>query len=387
MRRSAETLVVGGGFAGLLLASRIPGSLVFEENPRVGVPPHCTGLVSEKTVRLIGSPARESITSRYRVIRVVRLRGGEILSLVPDQAVVRLDRILLEEILAKEAEDLGSTVYTKTRVISIEGDSVVADGRLGIQRYRGSLIAIAEGSQQRFSRSLGLVGVSEMLVGVQGYVKIPRCVDDEEIYVFVDDEILSGFFGWLVPIGSGKAVVGMATRLKDHVYGKLGLFLKILNRRGFLEDRSLGNMYGGLVLRGEPLEKHYRGSLIAVGDASNFTKPFSGGGLYPSSIQIGLLASKLKKHDPHEAIVKYALDIKAYVRSLRRQLIMTKLAERFGIERTLLKLLRLGILRSTETLSYDHHDESFYRKLRELPEALLQPRTQHIKARMTSSPP
>ncbi len=371
MKRSAETVIIGGGFAGLLMASRVPDAVVFEENPRVGIPPHCTGLVSEKTVSLIGSPAKESITSKYRSIRVVGLRGREILSLIPDQRVVRLDRILLEEILAREAENRGSKIYTKARVLGINGSIIIVSEKSLVERYRGSLVAIAEGSQQKFSRSLGLAEKPELFVGVQGFTKISRDVDDEEIYVFVDDEILRGFFGWIVPLGSRKAVIGMASPLEDHVYGKLGLFIKILSRRGILSERSLSNMYGGLIVRGRPLEKHHTGSIVAIGDASNFVKPFSGGGLYPSSIQIGALVSRLKRHGAREALAKYSRDIIAYVESLKQQLAITRMAEKLGIERILLTLTKLGILNATETFSYDHHEESFYRKLRKLPEVLV----------------
>lgn len=371
MGGSAETLIVGGGFAGLLAASRIPGAVVFEENPRVGVPPHCTGLVSEATVGLIGSPAKESITSKYRAMRVLRIRGGEILSLIPDQAIVRLDRILLEEILAKEAEDQGSAIYTKARVINIGDGYIVVSNKLGVHRYPGSLVIVAEGSRQRFSRSLGLVNKTDLLVGVQGLARTPMDIDEEEIYVFVDDEIFKGFFGWLIPLGSRTAVVGMATSLKDSPYRKLNLFTKILYRKKILAENLLSNIYGGLVVRGSPSEKHYIGSIVAIGDASNFTKPFSGGGLYPSSIQVGALASRLRRHEPGEALSRYASDIKAYVKSLRRQLIITRIFEKMGIERTLVRLAGLGILRDTEPFSYDHHDESLYTKLRKLLEIRL----------------
>ncbi|HWQ17064.1 MAG TPA: NAD(P)/FAD-dependent oxidoreductase [Sulfolobales archaeon] len=369
MRRSVEILIVGGGFAGLLTASRIPGSVVFEENPQVGIPPHCTGLVSERTVSLIGSPARESMIARYRSIVVERLRGGEIVNLVPDQAVVRLDRVLLEKILEIEAINQGSAVYTRTRVLSIGDGSIVANNKHGVHRYTGSLVVIAEGSQQKFSRSLGLVRKPELLVGIQGFTKTHGGLDEDEIYVFVDDEIFRDFFGWLIPLGSRTALVGMATRLRDTHYRRLGLFLRILYKRKFLEESRLARMYGGLVVRGSPLEKHYTGSIVAVGDASNFTKPFSGGGLYPSSIQIGALASKLRKHEPLEALMKYASEIRDYVGSLKRQLAITRIIEKLGVEKTLLMLSKLGILKNTESFNYDHHDKSLYTKLKKLLEA------------------
>ncbi|MEM0439677.1 MAG: NAD(P)/FAD-dependent oxidoreductase [Sulfolobales archaeon] len=366
MRRSVETLIVGGGFAGLLTASRIPGAVVFEENPHVGIPPHCTGLVSERTVDLIGSPAKESMIARYRSIVVERLKGGEIVNLVPDQDVVKLDRVLLEKILETEAINQGSAIYTKARVLGISNNSIVVSSKHGVHRYTGSLVVIAEGSQQKFSRSLGLVRKPELLVGIQGFAKTHGGLDEEEIYVFVDDEIFRDFFGWLIPLDSRTALVGMATCLRDTNNRRLGLFLRILYKRKILAESVLTKMYGGLVVRGSPLEKHYTGSIVAVGDASNFTKPFSGGGLYPSSVQIGTLASKLRRYEPMEALIRYASEIRDYVKSLKRQLAITRIIEKLGIERTLLMLSRLGILRSTESFNYDYHDKSLYTKLKKL---------------------
>jgi flavin-dependent dehydrogenase len=359
-----DIIVVGGGFSGLLMASRIEGSVVFEENPRVGVPPHCTGLVSRATVDLIGYAARESIVSRYRVIRVHRLFGGELFELVPDQDIVRLDRILLEELLAKETEDRGSRVITRSRVLDVGFDgsvSVEIDG--SVRTIRGSLVINAEGSSQRFSRRLGISGVSSYYVGVQGYTVCSGEVGEEEIGVYVDDRLSRGFFSWVVPLDDRRCVVGTAYPLGDRGGDRIEILAKILSRRGVLLDRRVRELYGGLILRGYPSHKHHRGRLIAIGDSSGFVKPFSGGGLYPSSLQVGVISSRLRRHGFEDAIARYYRDVRRHIDSLRIQWIATKILERLGIEKILVKLVELGIIGSREVFSYDSHERFLVEKI------------------------
>lgn len=362
--RGMDTIIVGGGFSGLLMASRIEGSVVFEENPRVGVPPHCTGLVSRATVDLIGSAARESIVSRYRVIRVHRLSGGELFELVPDQDIVRLDRILLEELLAKEAEDRGSRVITRSRVLDIGFDgSVSVDINGSVKTIRGSLVIDAEGSSQRFSKRLGISGVSNHYVGVQGYAACSEEVGGEEIWVYVDDRFSRGFFSWVVPLDHGRCVVGTAYPLGDRGRDRIETLAKILYRRGVLIDRRVRELYGGLILRGYPSYKHHRGRLIAIGDSSGFVKPFSGGGLYPTSLQVGFLSSRLRRHGFDDSIARYYGDIRRHIDSLRIQWIATKILEKLGIEKILVKLVELGVIGSRERFSYDRHEKFFVEKI------------------------
>ena len=63
-----ETIVVGAGPAGLLysLGSK-RDTLVLEARRRVGRPPHCTGLVSASTARLM---PRDPIITEFDSIRV-----------------------------------------------------------------------------------------------------------------------------------------------------------------------------------------------------------------------------------------------------------------------------------------------------------------------------
>jgi flavin-dependent dehydrogenase len=352
-------IIVGGGFSGLLLASRIPDSEVFEENPEIGLPPHCTGIVSRDTIGIIGSPARESIVSSYEYIRVLNSEGKDLVMLKPDQRIYKLDRILLERLLAKEAGDRGSKIYTKARVISIdlEGRAIVSE-KGGLRRVEGSLIALAEGSLGTMSRKFGLSRKHDLFLGVQGYIAI-KGVHESEILVFIDDRIFRGFFAWLVPIDGREALVGVATDLKSDAQRSIKLFLARLRKLGYLRDDILRRIYGGLIIRSYPLARHYRGRVISIGDAAGFVKPFSGGGIYPASRQAESLSISLRKSrwEDHEGYLKRYLEIiRKEIGSLKNQWIATKVLEIIGIEKAIKVLGDLGV--RTILLDYDHHENT-----------------------------
>jgi flavin-dependent dehydrogenase len=350
-----EILVVGGGFSGLLLASRIPGSEVFEENPSIGVPPHCTGLVSWDTIRVIGSPARDSIVSSYKYIRVLNTAGKDIAVLKPSQRIYKLDRILLERLLAKEAGDMGSKIHTRARVVSVDFEGGIAvHGKEGFRRVVGSMVAIAEGSLGTISRRLGLSRKQDLLIGIQGYARTSKNIDEDEVLVSVDDRIFNGFFGWLVPLGSREAVVGMASSLRSYSNRAFRIYLAVLRKLGYLRDDSLRGTYGGLIVRGYPLTNHYRDRVIAIGDAAGFAKPFSGGGLYPASKQVEALSTALRRSDGEEALKRYSRLIGDEIRSLRLQWIATKAVEVIGVERVMKILAGMGI--RSISMDYDHHE-------------------------------
>lgn len=370
--QAVNPVVVGGGFSGLAFARLAPGSLVLEENPSIGVPPHCTGIVSEETVRVIGGPARESIMGSYRTIRVLDLSGKEILTLAPRSRIFKLDRIRLERIMAEEAEARGSKILRRARALSADHyGNITATIEGSVKSFRGDLVVVAEGSSQRLSRSLGLSRRPELFLGIQGLVSLQGS-DEEEILVFVSDTLFRGFFAWLVPLSGRVGVAGFSTALRSFSTASKEIFVRRLQKMGIIRDRSFSQPYGGLIVRGRPSLDHLRKRVIAIGDSANFVKPFSGGGLYPSSLQASLLAASLaERGEAAEALLAYSKRISRLVKVLGAQLGMARLAERLGVERILKTLSGLGLLRPVEVFDFDRHDLFFTSKALELLRTLL----------------
>ncbi|MEB3805896.1 MAG: NAD(P)/FAD-dependent oxidoreductase [Desulfurococcales archaeon] len=272
--------VIGGGFAGLLFAYKLAVKgydvYLYEEHSRVGFPKHCTGLVSSRTVELIGGPAQRNTISKYRGVILETGSSQCVIETIDD--VIKLDRVGLEEDLKEEAEASGAKIYMRTKV-----ESVKPNGSLSIGGHTRAydLVVLAEGIHGRLRRSLGL---ERRLLTTYGYnieVEAPNAGVNSEHIVIEFRRGLAGF-AWRVPLPRGS------------LYGALSRSPRQSKR--ILEEAMASNspadVYGGVVVHGPPLERPRVGRVVVVGDAAGFNKPLTGGGLYPNSLLADLIASR-----------------------------------------------------------------------------------------------
>ncbi|MCE4601404.1 MAG: NAD(P)/FAD-dependent oxidoreductase [Desulfurococcales archaeon] len=272
--------VVGGGFAGLLFAYKLAAKGydvdLYEEHSRVGFPKHCTGLVSSRTVELIGEPAQRNIISRYKGVILETGSSKCVIETIDD--VIKLDRVELEEDLRREAEAGGAKIYMKTRVESVKPDGSLS---LGGQTRTYDLVFLAEGIHGRLRHSLGLEWRPLTTYGYNIEVEAPNTSDNSEYIVIEFRRGLAGF-AWRVPLPRGT------------LYGALSRNPRQSKR--ILEEAMLGgspaDVYGGVVVHGPPLERPRLGRVVIVGDAAGLNKPLTGGGLYPNSLLADLIASR-----------------------------------------------------------------------------------------------
>ncbi|MCE4613498.1 MAG: NAD(P)/FAD-dependent oxidoreductase [Desulfurococcales archaeon] len=287
--------VIGAGFAGLMFAlsfAREGYSVdVFEEHGRVGYPPHCTGIVSSRTMELIGSPAKESLERRYRALWIGA--NGVYARVEPSGYVAKLDRELLEALMLEELESLGVRVSLGTRVSLVK-----PEGKIWV---RGSpkaydAVILADGFHGRIHKRLGIGYGGEKLLGLNAIARSRRGYDD--IVVDFSERLSEGFFSWIVPV-EGHVVIGTATR--DPALLKVKM--RALARKAGVEEFE--RVYGGPVLLGPPAERLYRGRVLVVGDAGGLVKPLTGGGLYPNALAASLASLMAKRGvDPAVAVRK-----------------------------------------------------------------------------------
>ncbi|MEB3788211.1 MAG: FAD-dependent oxidoreductase, partial [Desulfurococcales archaeon] len=96
-----DIALVGAGYAGLVLAWKLAESgarvTVYEEHDEgwVGLPRHCTGLVSARVVE--GLDAWRLVLDKYKTVEFAA--RGETVALRPRGGVYRLDRVMLERTL------------------------------------------------------------------------------------------------------------------------------------------------------------------------------------------------------------------------------------------------------------------------------------------------
>src|SRR5437667_2130864 len=114
-----DAIVVGGGPAGLYTALRTAEGglnvLLLEEHKELGVPTHCSGIVSGETNRLYKVPD-DVVLSRPSACLVIS-PGGRVAELEdPGEEIAVLDRAGFDRTLAASVLEAGGVIRTGCRV-------------------------------------------------------------------------------------------------------------------------------------------------------------------------------------------------------------------------------------------------------------------------------
>lgn len=330
-----DVAVVGAGPSGSRSARNLAASglrvALLEEHRRIGVPSHCSGLVSPRTLE--EADVRELIAAnRLTGAYVHTASGGELAIGGGDTRALTIDRIRLDELLCEQAQAAGADLL---RARMVHAQRLNGGVRLHCQRdgrdlqLSARLVVGADGAHSRVARSLGLPGPQEKVycLGIEGRLQVPR---EDFVHVFVGRKLAPGWFGWIIPTGDGRVRAGIGCDRSDkpiHCYRRLvGAFPHLFR------DVQVCSMYGGTI----PLNfapRSYADDVLLVGDAAGQVKPFSGGGIYT-----GLVAAR---HAASAAISALAADdtsagrLRSYERAWKseigRELARSLRIRRFGL--------------------------------------------------------
>ena len=284
-----DVAVIGAGPAGSRTARNIAARgfrvKLLEEHRRIGVPSHCSGLVSPRTLAEaeIGEEAiLHQVTGAY-----IHTSSGSEVALGGEQVrAVVIDRVHWDEVLCQQAQAAGAELLHARLVRAERQDGGM---RLYLQRdgrdhsLTARLLVGADGAHSRVARSLGLPRPQEKVycLGIEGRLRLPR---EDFVHVFLGRMLAPGWFGWIIPTGGDQVRAGIGCQGSDkpiRCYRRLAdsfphLFQNIEPHR----------FYGGTI----PLEfapRSYADNVLLVGDAAGQVKPFSGGGIYT-----GLVAAR-----------------------------------------------------------------------------------------------
>lgn len=264
-----DVVVVGAGPAGSAAACECArlglSTLCIEEHGTIGYPVQCAGLLSNAAFEGCRVSDR-SVLNRVRGARIETAAGTSIRIDGKKTMAVVVDRGALDREMAENAARTGAEFLLRTSVYGIRNNTLLTRGAEGKQQIAYRILIAADGPRGTIARLLGMERQKVFLAGIQADI----LHDNDPAFVEIYPDASPGFFGWVIPAGSGRARAGLCA-----ASGVPALFEAFRNR---FSSPTVHLVTGALPLGVMP--KTYGQSTLFVGDAAGFAKPTSGGGVY-----------------------------------------------------------------------------------------------------------
>ncbi|MEO9319478.1 MAG: NAD(P)/FAD-dependent oxidoreductase [Nitrososphaera sp.] len=283
---AVDVVVVGGSISGLLAAREIAAAgcsvIVLEEDPEIGTPEHCGGLVSIKGIEQLG------IVPDYRAFENDRISRARVSSPsshfeidARNQKVVVLDRRALDKQAAMQAQQQGAQIRVRCRMLSCS-DAAGTSRRYEIKTSEGIMqadfIVDAAGVSSIIKRQR-----TGVLQSAQYEVYAPW-ITPETIEVDFDQDKFPGFFGWVIPTSDGAAKIGVA----GQGINSASALESYIDSKG--KSAVVRKVYAPIWVGG-PIREFVEGRTVKIGDAAGQSKPTTAGGIYTCGMG-GIIAGR-----------------------------------------------------------------------------------------------
>jgi len=250
--------------------------ILLEEHPQVGVPSHCSGVVSLNGLKLLGLEASPVYTQR--VINGARFYppNGEPVEVRKQEPVALIvNRMKLDQFLAKKAIAGGTELRTNARASKFLRQEDSASVTLqNMEEIACKIVIDASGAGSRLPEQAGLQTPdwSQLLPGLQ-YELEGTSAQGDMVELFFGNHVAPGFFAWSIPTGDRSARVGLASR-KANVKKLLDGLVNDHWPKAVIEATKSGS-----VLVSGPIGRCWAPNFLVAGDAAGQVKQTTGGGI------------------------------------------------------------------------------------------------------------
>lgn len=287
---------VSGGVAAYLLAKGGLDVVITEEDRSIGIPQHCTGIISVKGLEESGFNYSKAILNKAYGVHIYGPRNERITIRKKDVQAYIVDRILLDRIYVGMAERAGAELILGKKVASKED-------------YLADTVVGADGANSTVARIEGFPPITRYAIGYQEIIESKDITNDNMVSVYLSQRLFPGFFGWVVPIEDGRAICGFGISGGYMVNGRMKKFLE---RAGIRAQRSV-RRFGGVIPL-EPRKKNAHNKAVLIGGAGGYSKATSGGGVYFSTISAKTAAECIL----HQRIHEYDMRMSRHVKELKK---------------------------------------------------------------------
>ncbi len=310
MKTVSETIVVGGGpvgsYAAWNLAQLGMETTVFEEHAEIGLPSHCAGHLSIRSLRNLGLyPLPNGIVENtFSAATFYSPTGTSFAVHLKKPVTCAVNRELLDKLLAEKAQAAGAEYSLGSRVQSltihngmIKGVNVAHANRS--ETVESKVVIDAEGISSRLLKETGLAGLNRRRVvfAVEAEVENAKDLRTDAVEVFVGKDFAPGFYAWIIPRLDETVKVGLAAKSGSpkELLQRFMLKHPVASKR-LAQARILRISYHPITLGG-PIPQPYTGGFLAAGDVASQVKPTTGGGVI-----FGLTCAKIAAEVASEAI-------------------------------------------------------------------------------------
>ena len=296
-----------GCYAALNLAKLGVNVSVFEEHPEIGVPSHCAGHISIRSLRNIGLFGLPNgiVQNIFDTANFYSPQGTKFSIHLSQPVTCALDRARFDQFLAEKANAAGAEFVMNTRVQSlckaegyVKGVNIL--GNNGKQEQVSCKIVLdAEGVSSRLLRQAGLKALKPkgLVYAVEAEIDGVQDTEAHAVEVYFGSSYAPGFYGWLIPKPDGSAKLGLATNT-----GNPQEYLKRLMTKHPVASKQLKKAkitkigYHAITLGG-PIKQAYANGFLVSGDCASQVKPTTGGGVI-----FGLTCAKIASETVNQAL-------------------------------------------------------------------------------------
>lgn len=295
-----DVIVVGAGPAGSRAARDLARAgfcvALLEEHRQIGVPCHCSGLVTPRTLAI--AQAGDDIVLNTIRGAVIHLSSGKRYHLGGDRVhAYVIDRVALDQRLVEQAVDAGADLLMQTRFLRYRlsgpaggrsGAVVATVVREGVEtELHARLLIGADGARSKVAEQVRGSRAERVVAGLGGFARYNANPRLDHVELFLDNHAAPGWFGWSIPLETGVARVGTgsANGIKP-----IESFARLRDRfRDSFGQAEVDSHTGGTIAIWEPT-RMVADRVMLVGDAARQVKPTSGGGIHAALHAAGLAA-------------------------------------------------------------------------------------------------
>jgi digeranylgeranylglycerophospholipid reductase len=278
-----DVVIAGGSISGLLAAREIAAGslsvLVLEEDPEIGTPEHCGGLVSMSGIRNLGIvPDNETIQNNKITHAKISSHSKSFEINAQRQNVIVLDRRAFDKQIAFQAQKEGAQIKVKCAMRSLEKEGHRYVARTSEGSFSCDFFVDARGISSLISRN------REGVIPSAQYEVYAPWIQEDTVEIVFDSQLYPGFFAWIIPTGQSKGKVGVA----GWRINTASAVQSYLDRNG--KHSVVRKVYAPIWTKG-PIETFVSGRTITIGDAAGQSKPTTAGGIYTCGMA-GVLAGR-----------------------------------------------------------------------------------------------